>query len=129
MAAITNIYTHPDGHEIAVGNGLLTACTDSGEAVSIPLGTDSCATLGNALLALAAAQYQAEQDGAVLGAGLVQALIDIRHHGQDVAFAAVRHAMLTLADMQHQAHAVGGFAAQLVPVLELGIDNLPEGGA
>lgn len=30
----TTIYTHPDGHEIAVGHGLLTACTSEGTAVS-----------------------------------------------------------------------------------------------
>ncbi len=34
----TIIYTHPDGHEVAVGNGLLTAVTSDGIAVSIPVG-------------------------------------------------------------------------------------------
>ena len=36
----TTIYTHPDGHEITVGYGLLTACTSEGTAVSLPIGPD-----------------------------------------------------------------------------------------
>lgn len=127
MAAITKIYQHPDGHEIAVGNNLLTVCTDEGESISIPLGIDSCTVLGKALLALGAAKNESEQAGADLGAGLVQVLIDLRHQGQDAAFCAVRHALLKVANMEHPEHAFGGFAGQLVPLLELGIANLPKG--
>lgn len=128
MAAITKIYQHPDGHEIAVGNNLLTVCTDEGESISIPLGIDSCTMLGKELLALGAAQNESEQAGADLGAGLVQVLTDIRaaHQGQDAAFCAVRHALLKVADMEHPEHAFGGFAGQVVNVLELGIANLPK---
>ena len=36
----TTIYTHPDGHEIAVGHGLLTTCTSDGFALSMPIGPD-----------------------------------------------------------------------------------------
>lgn len=129
MAAITKIYQHPDGHEIVIGNNCLTVSTDEGESISVPIGMNSCTTLGKALLALGAAQVQSEQAGADLGAGLVQVLTDIRaaHQGQDAAFCAVRHALLKVAEMQHPAHAFGGFAAQLVPLLELGIANLPKG--
>ena len=34
----TTIYSHPDGHEIGMGHGLLTAVTSEGTAVSIPVG-------------------------------------------------------------------------------------------
>lgn len=41
----TTIYSHPVG-EIAVGDGLLTACTSEGTAVSLPIGPDEMAALG-----------------------------------------------------------------------------------
>ena len=47
------IYAHPDGHEITVGNGLLTACTSDGTAVSLPIGPDGLRDLAAKLLALA----------------------------------------------------------------------------
>ena len=52
MSAAT-IYAHPDGHEIAVGAGLLTACTSEGTAVSLPIGPDGLRELAHKLLALA----------------------------------------------------------------------------
>ena len=48
------IYAHPDGHEITVGYGLLTACTSDGTAVSLPIGPDGLRDLAAKLLALAA---------------------------------------------------------------------------
>ena len=47
------IYAHPDGHEITVGYGLLTACTSDGTAVSLPIGPDGLRDLAAKLLALA----------------------------------------------------------------------------
>ena len=49
----TTIYTHPDGHEIAVGHGLLTACTSEGTAVSLPIGPAGLRDVAHKLLALA----------------------------------------------------------------------------
>lgn len=46
------IYAHPDGHEITVGYGLLTACTSDGTAVSLPIGPDGLRDLAAKLLAL-----------------------------------------------------------------------------
>ena len=46
----TPIYAHPDGHEITVGHGLITACTAEGIALSMPIGPDGLAALGAALL-------------------------------------------------------------------------------
>ncbi len=54
MTGTTTIYAHPDGHEIAVGHGLLTACTSEGTAVSLPIGTDGLRDVAAKLLALAA---------------------------------------------------------------------------
>ena len=49
----TTIYTHPDGHEIAVGDGLLTACTSDGFALSMPIGPAGLRDVAAKLLALA----------------------------------------------------------------------------
>jgi hypothetical protein len=46
----TTIYAHPDGHEITVGYGLLTACTSD---VSMPIGPDGLRDVAAKLLALA----------------------------------------------------------------------------
>lgn len=48
----TTIYTHPDGHEIAVGHGLLTASTSEGTAVSLPIDTGGLRDVAVKLLAL-----------------------------------------------------------------------------
>ena len=48
----TTIYTHPDGHEITVGDGLLTACTSEGTAVSLPIGPAGLRDVAAKLLAL-----------------------------------------------------------------------------
>ena len=51
----TTIYTHPDGHEIAVGDGLLTACTGAGTAISLPIGAAGLRDVAAKLLELAEA--------------------------------------------------------------------------
>ena len=47
------VYQHPDGHEITVGAGLLTACTSEGTAVSLPIGPDGLRDVAAKLLAAA----------------------------------------------------------------------------
>ena len=47
------IYAHPDGHEITVGYGLLTACTSEGTAVSLPIGPAGLRDVAAKLLAAA----------------------------------------------------------------------------
>ena len=47
------VYQHPDGHEITVGDGLLTACTSDGFALSMPIGPDGLRDVAAKLLALA----------------------------------------------------------------------------
>jgi len=51
------IYRHPDGeadgHEITVGDGLLTACTSDGFALSMPIGPAGLRDVAAKLLALA----------------------------------------------------------------------------
>ena len=124
----TPIYAHPDGHEITVGQGLITACTAEGIALSMPIGPDGLAALGAALLEYATteAQNEAERAGAALGSDLVQALFEIRRHSnQEVAFYAVHEALRAMVKLEHPDSAAGGFAAAIVNVLELGIANLP----
>lgn len=67
MSVTTTFYVHPDGHQIAVGHGLLTASTSEGTAVSLPIGPDGLAALGAALLehaTTATAQARGEAEAA-----------------------------------------------------------------
>lgn len=134
MGTTTTIYSHPDGHEIAVGNGLLTACTREGTALSIPIGHDGLAELGATLLRCArdaerlqCAKQAAEQAGATLGDDLMQELFALRGQPQAKAFCAVHAKLRALCKLQpHPDSAAGGFAAMVVNVLELGIANVPK---
>ena len=129
MTDTTTIYSHPDGHEIAVGNGLLTACTSEGTALSIPIGPDGLAALGTALLECATeAQHgqASERAGAALGADLLQELLALRSRPQAEAFRAVRDRLHALTYMGHADSAAAGFAGAIVNVLEVGIANLPK---
>ena len=123
------LYTHPDGHAIAVGNGLLTAVTSEGTAVSIPVGHVGLAELGHALLeqAVAAAQDDSEKAGAELGMGLLQELFELRGEPQGESFCAVRRALLALVKLEYPESACGGFAGAVVNVLEIGVAHLTEG--
>ena len=128
MSVTTTFYVHPDGHQITVGHGLLTASTSEGTAVSLPIGPDGLAALGAALLehVTTAAQDESERAGAVLGSDLVQELFELRGRPQAEAFRAVHDKLHTLAKLEHADSAAGGFAGAIVNVLELGIAILPQ---
>ena len=125
----TTIYSHPDGHEVVVGNGLLTAVTSEGTAVSIPVGHVGLAELGRALLeqAVAAAQDESEKAGAELGLDLVQELYELRGRPQAESFKALRHALLALVKLDYPESACGGFAGAVANVLEIGMAHLTKG--
>ena len=127
----TPIYAHPDGHQITVGQGLITACTAEGIALSMPIGPDGLAALGAALLehATTTAQEESERAGAALGTDLSRELFALRGRPQAETFRAVREALCALVKLEHGDSAAGGFAAAIVNVLELGIANLPKGEA
>ena len=132
MGTTTTIYSHPDGHEIAVGNGLLTACTSEGTVLSIPIGPDGLAVLGNALLECATeAQHGqvSERAGAAMSFDLLNELLALRGRPQAEAFRAVNEALRALTKLEHPDSAAAGFAGAIVNVLELGIANLPKGEA
>ena len=121
------VYQHPDGHEITVGAGLLTACTSEGTAVSLPIGPDGLRDVAAKLLALADADTT-ERAGAELGHALLAELLALRGHPQSEAFRAVRDKLNALSKLEHFDSAAGGFAAVIVNVLEVGIANLPKFG-
>ena len=123
----TTIYAHPDGHEITVGYGLLTACTSDGFALSMPIGPDGLRDVAAKLLALADADTT-ERAGAELGHALLAELLALRGHPQSEAFRAVRDKLTELHKLEHFDSAAGGFAAAIVNVLEVGIANLPKFG-
>ena len=126
---ITTIYRHPDGHEIGVGNGLLTASIGDGLSISIPVGHIGLADMGRALLecAVVTAQDESEKDGAELGMDLVQELFELRGCPQAESFKVLRRALLELAKLEYPESACGGFAGAVVNVLEIGIAHLSEG--
>lgn len=129
MGTTTTIYSHPDGHEIAVGNGLLTACTSEGTVLSIPIGPDGLAVLGNALLECATeAQHGqvSERAGAAMSFDLLNELLALRGRPQAEAFHAVHDKLHALSKLEHADSAAGGFAGVIVNVMELGIANLPK---
>ena len=121
------VYQHPDGHEITVGAGLLTACTSEGTAVSLPIGPDGLRDVAAKLLALADADTT-ERAGAELGHALLAELLALRGHPQSEACRAVRDKLNALSKLGHFDSAAGGFAAVIVNVLEVGIANLPKFG-
>ena len=119
------VYQHPDGHEITVGAGLLTACTSEGTAVSLPIGPDGLRDVAQKLLALADADT-AERAGAELGHALLAELLALRGHPQSEAFRAVRDKLNALSKLGHFDSAAGGFAAAIVNTLEVGVFHLPQ---
>ena len=119
------VYQHPDGHEITVGAGLLTACTSEGTAVSLPIGPAGLRDVAAKLLALADADT-AERAGAELGHDLLTELLALRGHPQSEAFRAVRDKLTKLHTLEHFDSAAGGFAAAIVNALEVGIAHLPQ---
>ena len=123
----TPIYAHPDGHQITVGQGLITACTAEGIALSMPIGPDGLAALGAALLehATTTAQEESERAGAALGTDLSRELFALRGRPQAETFRAVREALCALVKLEHGDSAAGGFAGAIVNLLELGTANLP----
>ena len=121
------VYQHPDGHEITVSYGLLTACTSEGTAVSLPIGPDGLRDVAAKLLALADADTT-ERAGAELGHALLAELLALRGHPQSEAFRAVRDKLTELHKLEHFDSAAGGFAAAIVNTLEVVIANLPKFG-
>ena len=119
------VYQHPDGHEITVGAGLLTACTSEGTAVSLPIGPDGLRDVAAKLLALADADTT-ERAGAELGHALLAELLALRGHPQSEAFRAVRDKLNALSKLGHFDSAAGGFAAVIVNTLEVGVFHLPQ---
>ena len=102
MTGTTTIYSHPDGHEVTVGNALLER-------------------------AVAAAQDASEEVGAQLGLDLVQELYELRGCPQAESFKVLHRALLELAKLEYPESACGGFSATVTSALQIGIANLPKG--
>lgn len=129
MASLTTIYTDNYGREIAVGNGLLTASTSAGTALSIPIDADGLAALGTALLERATEAkhgFASESAGAAMGSELVDELFALRGRPQAEAFRALHDKLLALSKLEHFDSAAGGFAGAIVNLMEIGITNLPK---
>ena len=123
------VYSHPDGFELAFHDNVLTATDDNDNSVSIPIGPLGLVELGNALLALAAAQEEkltSEQAGAGMGLDLINELLAVRGKPQSEAFRAIRDKLHALSKLEDLESAAGGFAGAIVDVLQIGVANIPK---
>ncbi len=129
----TTIYAHPDGHEITVGYGLLTACTSDGFALSMPIGPDGLAALGAALIERSVHKSMVKCPSALALLWGTTCWPNCWRcvAAQAEAFRTVHDKLYALSKLEHADSAAGGFAAAIVSVLEVGIANLPkfEGGS
>ena len=123
------VYSHPDGFELAFNDNVLTATDDEGKTVSLFIGPLGLVELGNALLALAAAQEEkitSEQAGAGMGLDLINELLAVRGKPQAEAFRAIRDKLHALSKLEDFESAAGGFAGAVVNVLQIGVANIPK---
>lgn len=126
----TTIYNHPDGHQIVVGDGLLTACTGDGVALSMPIGPDGMEALGRELIERASGEKHdaAERAGGALGNALMDDLIVLltQECDQAAGISAIQESLGTLITLEPFERAAGGFAVALVNVLQIGLMHLPD---
>ena len=127
------VYSHPDGLTLAFDDHTLTATDSDDKTVALPIGPLGLVELGNALLALDAAQEEkstSEQPGAGMGLDLINELLAVRGKAQAEALRAIRDKLHVLSKLKHFDSAAGGFAGAVMNVLEIGIANIPkfEGG-
>lgn len=119
------IYTHPDGFELHFAGDLLTAITDDGEAISIPIGGHGLADVAQRLQAhadaIATAQDDAKNAGFLLACNLRGDIADLRGQHHPEAVHAMRSALGQLAKQNHLDHAISGFSLALAHTLECGI--------
>ena len=123
------VYTHPHGFTLAFDDHTLTATDSDDKTVSLPIGPLGLVELGNALLALAAAQeekFTSEQAGAGMANDLINELMAVRGKPQREAFRAIHDKLYALSKLKHFDSAAGGFAGAIVDVLQIGIANLPK---
>ena len=123
------VYTHPDGFTLAFNDDTLIATDSDDKTVALPIGPLGLVELGNALLALAAAQgekFTSEQAGAGIGLDLINELLAVRGKPQSEAFRAIRDKLHALSKLEDFESAAGGFAGAVVNVLQIGVANLPK---
>ena len=93
----TTLYTHPDGHEITVGDGVLVDSTEKPD-------------------------HAAERAGAALAHDLLSEMLALRGRSQVYAYRAVCDKLQSLCELGDVA--AGGFATVITYVLVTGIANL-----
>ena len=123
------VYSHPDGFTLAFNDHTLIATDSDDKTVALPIGPLGLVELGNALLALAAAQEEkstSEQAGAGMGLDLINELLAVRGKPQSEAFRAIRDKLHALSKLEDFESAAGGFASAVVNVLQLGVANIPK---
>ncbi len=126
MNSITStLYSHPDGHELHFADGLLTAITDDGEVISIPIGGDGIADVAQRLQAhadaIATAQDDAKNAGFLLACYLRADIADLRGKHHPEAVHAMRSALGNLAKQDYLDHAISGFSMALTNTVERGV--------
>ncbi len=125
------LYTHARGAKLTFDGSALIATDDSGKSVSLAMSPHELQSLGIAMMEAEDPGFAAEYAGAKLGADLVHELYQLRGCPQAEAFRVLHANLCALMKLENADRAAGGFAVQVVNVLELGMANLPrmeEGG-
>lgn len=121
----STLYTHAGGAKLTFDGHALIATDESGKAVSLPMVTHELRSLGATMMKAEDPGADAEDAGGTLGHELVQELYQLRGHPQAEAFRALHAKLCALMKLENVDRAAGGFAVQIVNVLEVGMANLP----
>lgn len=119
------LYTHAGGAKLTFDGSALVATDESGKAVSLPIRAHELQSLGITMMEAEDPGFASEYAGAKLGADLVHELYQLRGAPQCEAFCVLHAKLCALMKLEDADRAAGGFAVQVVNVLELGMANLP----
>lgn len=119
------LYSHSDGATLAFDGRALIATDALGKTVSLPIRAHELQSLGITMMEADDPGFASEYAGAKLGADLVHELYQLRGSPQCEAFSVLHAKLCALMKTENADRAAGGFAVQVVNVLELGMANLP----
>ena len=127
---MNTIYKHLDGHSLDFTTNSLTMVSSDGIAVSIPIGQHGLRELGERLIAESTRFTEedcAEQAGHLLAANVLNDFLECETQAEKSVI--LLEALQYLAKLEHHDRACAGFSVALVNVIEIGLQNLPEGEA
>lgn len=119
------LYAHASGAKLTFDGSALVATDELGKAVFLPIRAHELQSLGITMMEADDPGFASEYAGAKLGADLVHELYQLRGCPQAETFRVLHANLCALMKLENADRAAGGFAVQVVNVLELGMANLP----